>query len=56
MRDCIYKDIYILGDLNCNTYNVSLEYYTKRLFDILDSYQMFQIINEPLRVTQTTKT
>ena len=53
--DCKYKEIYILGDLNCNTFNNSLDNHTSRLIDILDNYQFFQIIDEPTRVTQTTK-
>ena len=44
-----------MGDLNCNTFNNSLDNHTSRLIDILDNYQFFQIIDEPTRVTQTTK-
>ena len=44
-----------MGDLNCNTVNNSLDNHTSRLIDILDNYQFFQIIDEPTRVTQTTK-
>ena len=50
------KEMYILGDLNCNLlqekalFNVP----TSKLNSIYELYQLSQLINEPTRVTLTT--
>ena len=51
-----YKEIYILGDLNCNFLSNPLEYHTSQLMDVLISFQMNQVLTEPTRVTHTSKT
>ena len=51
-----YKEIYILGDLNCNFLSNPLEYHTSQLMYVLISFQMNQVLTEPTRVTHTFKT
>ena len=48
------KEIYILGDLNINllVQNVSI---AKKLQEIMELYQLTQIINDPTRITEFTK-
>ncbi len=48
------KEIYILGDLNINLLlqNVSI---VKKLQEIMELYQLTQIINDPTRLTEFTK-
>ena len=48
------KEIYILGDLNCNMLEPTLQS-TKRLNEILELYQMQQLINNPTRVTELSR-
>ena len=50
------RQIYIMGDINCNLLAASPEYHTKQLNDLLDIYQLTQIINEPTRVTEKSHT
>ena len=45
-----------MGDINCNLLAASPEYHTKQLNDLLDIYQLTQIINEPTRVTEKSHT
>ena len=51
-----YKEIYLLGDLNCNFLSNPLEYHTSQLMDVLISFQMNQVLTEPTRVTPISKT
>ena len=48
------KEIYILGDLNINllAQNVSI---AKKLQEIMELYQLTQIIDYPTRITESTK-
>ncbi len=48
------KEIYILGDLNINllAQNVSI---AKKLQQIMELYQLTQIIDDPTRITESTK-
>ena len=48
------KEIYLLGDLNCNLLDSSLSN-VKTLQEIMQLYQLTQVINEPTRVTKSTK-
>ena len=48
------KEIYLLGDLNCNLLDSSLSN-VKTLQKIMQLYQLTQVINEPTRVTKSTK-
>lgn len=51
-----YKEIYILGDLNCNLLSNPLGSHTNAMLDILINYQLSQLINEPTRITSDTRT
>ena len=48
------KEVYILGDLNCNMLEPTL-LSTRKLNEILELYQMQQLINNPTRVTALTQ-
>ena len=48
------KEVYILGDLNCNMFERTL-FSTRKLIEILELYLMYQLINNPTRVTEFTK-
>jgi len=50
-----YDEIYILGDLNCNLLANPLGAPSLRLLDILDEFQLEQIIDKPTRVTEHHK-
>ena len=54
--DSKYKEVYLLGDLNCNFLCDPLEAHTKHLLDVLINFQFMQVLNEPSRVTPKTKT
>jgi hypothetical protein len=47
------KELYILGDLNCNMLQPSLSI-SKRLQEILELYQLTQFINSPTRIIQSS--
>ena len=51
--DCEHNEFYLLGDLNCNMLDTS-SHVTKKLNLLLESYQLYQMINQPTRVTQFT--
>ena len=51
--DCEHNEFYLLGDLNCNMLDTS-SHVTKKLNLLLESYQLYQMINTPTRVTQFT--
>ena len=48
------KEYHIVGDLNCNLLEVEKNVHSKRLLDIMDIYQLEQIITEPTQVTTET--
>ena len=50
------KEMYILGDLNCNLLEKKTIFnmQTNKLNSLYELYQLFQLINEPTRVTMTT--
>ena len=48
------KEVIIVGDLNCDL--ISVSNYTKRLNDLLNVFQMTQLIKEPTRITNTSAT
>ena len=53
--EMFYSDIYITGDINSNLLNLG-DSYTMRLINILEAYQLSQVISEPTRVTNSTST
>jgi len=53
--DPVYKEYHILGDININLLPNPLESNSLRLIDILNNYQLSQLINQPTRVTPTSK-
>jgi hypothetical protein len=48
------KEVYILGDLNCNLLDSNLSN-VKMFQEIMQLYQLTQIIDDPTRVTKSTK-
>jgi hypothetical protein len=48
------KEYHIVGDLNCNLLEAEKNVHSKRFIDIMDIYQLEQIITEPTRVTIDT--
>ena len=46
----------ILGDLNCDLYTNTASSSTKKLIELLDVYQLKQLIKKPARVTAKTRT
>ena len=48
------KEVIIVGDLNCDL--ISVSNYTKRLNDLINVFQMTQLIKEPTRITNTSAT
>ena len=48
------KEYHIVGDMNCNLLDTELNAHSRRLVDIMDIYQLKQIIKEPTRVTNNT--
>ena len=51
-----YKDLFILGDLNCDWNKSPLDSHTRKLKSLCTLYQLQQIINEPTRVTKSSAT
>lgn len=54
--DSSNKEYYILGDLNCDLISSKIGFHTTKLVNLLDNYQLMQLIEQPTRVTETTKT
>lgn len=54
--DSMYKEYYILGDLNCDLISSNIAPHTSKLIDLLDNYQLCQLIEQPTRITEETKT
>ena len=50
------KEFHILGDLNCNILTNTTNQPTKKLKEILETYQLSQLITEPTRVTANSCT
>ena len=48
------KEVYMLGDLNCNLLDSNLSN-VKMLQEIMQLYQLTQIIDDPTHVTKSTK-
>jgi hypothetical protein len=51
-----HKELIILGDLNCDLYTNTASSSTKKLIELLDVYQLKQLIKKPTRVTAKTRT
>ena len=54
--DSEYNEYYVLGDVHYDLMAANLEAHTLKLIDILDIYQLTQLIDEPTRVTENSKT
>ena len=50
------KELYILGDLNCDVSAENKNNNTKSLRNIVNDYNLDQLIMQPTRITSTTKT
>ena len=48
------KEYHIVGDLNCNLLDTEKNVHSGQLTDIMDIYQLEQIIKEPTRITIDT--
>ncbi|CAB3984582.1 Hypothetical predicted protein, partial [Paramuricea clavata] len=51
-----HKELIILGDLNCDLYTNTASSSTKKLIELLDVYQLKQLVKKPTRVTAKTRT
>ena len=54
--DSTYQEYYILGDLNCDLLSSQTSSHSSKLINLLNNYQLFQLIEEPTRVTEKNKT
>ena len=54
--DAENKELFILGDVNCNLLLEAFAYNSSYLTNIFDIYGLSQLITEPTRVTPTSKT
>ena len=54
--DAESKEVYILGDVNCNLLPEASAHISSYLTNIFDSYGLTQLITEPTRVTLVSKT
>ena len=54
MIDDENKEIYILGDLNCDMLKAESDSATKKIKSLYELYQLSQLIKEATRVTMTT--
>ena len=50
------KEFVILGDLNCDLSSRPLYQQSENLLQMIDLYQLYQLIKEPTRITPTSKT
>ena len=48
------KELILTGDLNCDLSLSILQYHSRRLMDILELFQMKQVIADPTRITSNT--
>ena len=49
-------DFHIVGDANSNLLELTKKPHTKRLIDIMDIYQLKQMIQQPTRITENSGT
>ena len=51
------KEIYVLGDLNCDILKADEDsnFPTKKIKSLYEIYQLSQLIDKPTRITMTTK-
>ena len=54
--DAENKELYLLGDINCNLLPEAITVNSSHLINIFDIYGLSQLITEPTRVTQNSKT
>ena len=54
--DAESKELYILGDVNCNLFPEASAHISSHLTNIFDIYGLSQLITEPTRVTLASKT
>ena len=54
--DAESKELYILGDVNCNLLSEASAHISSHLTDIFDIYGLSKLITEPTRVTLVSKT
>ena len=47
------KEIYLLGDLNCNLLDTT-NFAAKKLASIMEIYQLTQVIDKPARITESS--
>jgi hypothetical protein len=45
-----------LGDLNCDLISHEINIHTSKLINLLDNYQLMQLVEQPTRVIETTRT
>lgn len=50
------KELYILGDLNCNFIAEQKDHPTNKLIQLSEDFQLTQLINEPNRITEKSRT
>ena len=50
------KELILVGDLNCDFIKNAANNQTKRLIDLINVFQLTQLIKEPTRITDTTAT
>ena len=48
------KELIIVGDLNCDLLQRNLSNHTKRFSDIVNLFQLTQLIDHPTRITNKT--
>ena len=53
--DAENKELYLLGDVNCNLLPEATAHISSSLTNILDIYGLSQLITEPTRITQVSK-
>ena len=54
--DAENKELYLLGDINCNLLPEAITFNSSHLINIFDIYGLSQLITEPTRVTPDSKT
>ena len=50
------SELYLLGDINCNLLSLDFDTHTSDLVNILDIYDLTQLITEPTRITPVSQT
>ena len=48
------EECHVVGDLNCNLLDTEKNVHSRQLTDIMDIYQLEQIITKPTRITIDT--